>query len=117
MKPELQVCGFEQAKELFRLGVLQQSLYFYTFYSPKPEVSYLNPKKHAVSMYSHTLQKYGDDSFVEIRSAFTVSELALLLNITEGPINPITLADQLILQLTNHHPSIEEVNSRLLSTI
>jgi len=117
MKPEYQVCSFEQAEVLFRLGVLPESLYYFTFFTNNTHQFHLKPKKYATKLFAHVLGKYGDDSVVEIRSAYNVSELALLLNIEEGPINPFVLADQLISKLQNEELRIEDVNERLLSSV
>ena len=78
MRIEDQVCSLEQSKEFAQLGVLQDSLWYYTWYLNSPRF-HVNGKNAANDFYGYSLKKFGDESMSEICSAYTVSELLIML--------------------------------------
>lgn len=114
MKISQQVCSLDQAKRLQELGILQDAMWFYVYYSNSNSFS-LNLKKSADGLYDYSLKKYGDDCVMHLCAAFTISELAMSLQVETGSLNPVMLADQLIAEIESGAQSIDTINLRFFS--
>lgn len=116
MNFEWQVCSFEQAKELNKLGLVNPSDRFVWFCKGID-----NGQKVKLCIKHPTEEKWIGDGLPETGSvtiesfeAFTLSEIAIMLGYTFCPTNVKEAADKLITEIKTGASTVKDCNARLL---